>query len=94
MRLVSLACASVVALALAGSAGASQLVARNASHIKLAVNRKGTASSPAIPATLQPVFGRRPWKASRNGPSATAAQARYAAAERGIDGPVQCQARI
>jgi hypothetical protein len=43
MRLVSLACASVVALALAGSAGASQLVARNASHIKLAVNKKGTA---------------------------------------------------
>jgi hypothetical protein len=43
MRLVSLACASVVALALAGSASASQLIARNASHIKLAVNPKGTA---------------------------------------------------
>ena len=43
MRLVSLACASVLALALAGPAGASQLVARNASHIKLAVNTKGTA---------------------------------------------------
>jgi hypothetical protein len=43
MRLVSLACASLVALALAGPAGASQLIARNASHIKLAVNKKGTA---------------------------------------------------
>jgi hypothetical protein len=43
MRLVTLVCASVVALALAGAADASQLIARNASHIKLAVNRKGTA---------------------------------------------------
>jgi hypothetical protein len=43
MRLVALACASVVALALAGTAGASQLIARNASYIKLAVNKKGTA---------------------------------------------------
>ena len=43
MRLVTFACASVVALSLAGSAGASQLIARNASHIKLAVNKKGTA---------------------------------------------------
>ncbi len=43
MRLVTLACASVVALSLAGTADASQLIARNASHIKLAVNKKGTA---------------------------------------------------
>ena len=43
MRLVTLVCASVVALALAGAADASQLIARNASHIKLAVNMKGTA---------------------------------------------------
>ena len=43
MRLVTLACASVVALSLAGTAGASQLIARNASHVKLAVNKKGTA---------------------------------------------------
>jgi len=43
MRLVTLVCASVVALALAGAADASQLIARNASHIKLAVNTKGTA---------------------------------------------------
>jgi len=43
MRLVTFACATVVALSLAGSAGASQLIARNASHIKLAVNTKGTA---------------------------------------------------
>ena len=42
-RLVLVACASVAALSLAGSAGASQLIARNASHVKLAVNRKGTA---------------------------------------------------
>jgi hypothetical protein len=42
-RLVLVACASVVALSLAGTAGASQLIARNASHVKLAVNRKGTA---------------------------------------------------
>jgi hypothetical protein len=43
MRLVTLVCASVVALSLAGTADASQLIARNASHIKLAVNKKGTA---------------------------------------------------
>ena len=43
MRLVTLVCASVVALALAGAADASQLIARNASHVKLAVNKKGTA---------------------------------------------------
>ena len=43
MRLVTLVCASAVALALAGAADASQLIARNASHIKLAVNKKGTA---------------------------------------------------
>ncbi|HEX3225688.1 MAG TPA: hypothetical protein VHQ89_06295, partial [Gaiellaceae bacterium] len=43
MRLVALACASVAVLSLAGTAGASQLIARNASHIKLAVNKKGTA---------------------------------------------------
>jgi hypothetical protein len=42
-RLVLVACASVAALSLAGTAGASQLIARNASHVKLAVNRKGTA---------------------------------------------------
>jgi hypothetical protein len=42
-RLLVLACASVAALSLAGTAGASQLVARNASHIKLAVNARGTA---------------------------------------------------
>ncbi|MFL5922105.1 MAG: hypothetical protein ACJ75D_12450 [Gaiellaceae bacterium] len=42
-RLLALACASVAVLSLAGTAGASQLVARNASKIKLAVNRKGTA---------------------------------------------------
>jgi hypothetical protein len=40
---MTLVCASVVALALAGAADASQLIARNASHIKLAVNTKGTA---------------------------------------------------
>ena len=43
MRLVTLVCASAVALSLAGTADASQLLARNASHIKLAVNKKGTA---------------------------------------------------
>jgi hypothetical protein len=43
MRLVTLVCASVGALALAGVADASQLIARNASHVKLAVNKKGTA---------------------------------------------------
>jgi hypothetical protein len=43
MRLVTLVCASAVALSLAGTADASQLIARNASHIKLAVNKKGTA---------------------------------------------------
>ena len=31
------------ALGLVGTAGASQLIARNASHVKLAVNKKGTA---------------------------------------------------
>jgi hypothetical protein len=50
MRLVSprvrfavLACVFAGALGLVGTAGASQLIARNASHVKLAVNRKGTA---------------------------------------------------
>ena len=43
IRLLALACAWVAALSLAGTAGASQLIARNASHIKLAVNSKGTA---------------------------------------------------
>jgi len=42
-RFVVLACAVVGALGLVGSAGASQLIARNASHIKLGVNAKGTA---------------------------------------------------
>jgi hypothetical protein len=42
-RLVLVASASVAVLSLAGTAGASQLIARNASHIKLAVNKKGTA---------------------------------------------------
>jgi hypothetical protein len=42
-RLVLVACASVAVLSLAGTARASQLIARNASHIKLAVNKKGTA---------------------------------------------------
>jgi hypothetical protein len=42
-RLVLVACASVAVLSLAGTAGASQLIARNASHIKLTVNKKGTA---------------------------------------------------
>ena len=42
-RVLALACASIAALSLAGTAGASQLIARNASHIKLAVNSKGTA---------------------------------------------------
>jgi hypothetical protein len=40
---VVLACAVAGALGLVGSAGASQLIARNASHIKLGVNAKGTA---------------------------------------------------
>jgi hypothetical protein len=43
VRFVVLAGVFAVALSLVGSAGASQLIARNASHIKLAVNRKGTA---------------------------------------------------
>jgi hypothetical protein len=43
MRLVTLVCAFALALALAGAADASQLIARNASHVKLAVNKKGTA---------------------------------------------------
>ena len=43
IRLLALACAWVAALSLAGTAGASQLIARNASHIKLAVDSKGTA---------------------------------------------------
>src|SRR5512132_4678591 len=42
-RFFLLVCALSAALTLAGSASASQLVARNASHIKLAVNAKGTA---------------------------------------------------
>jgi hypothetical protein len=42
-RVLALASASAAALSLAGSAGASQLIARNASHVKLAVNSKGTA---------------------------------------------------
>jgi len=42
-RLVVVACVSVAAFSLVGTAGASQLIARNASHIKLAVNKKGTA---------------------------------------------------
>jgi hypothetical protein len=43
VRLAVLACALGAALSVAGSAAASQLIARNASHIRLAVNRKGTA---------------------------------------------------
>lgn len=42
-RVLVLVCASITALSLAGTAGASQLIARNASHTKLAVNSKGTA---------------------------------------------------
>jgi hypothetical protein len=42
-RFVVLACVVAGALGLVGTAGASQLIARNASHVKLAVNRKGTA---------------------------------------------------
>jgi hypothetical protein len=42
-RFVVLACAVAGSLGLVGSAGASQLIARNASHIKLGVNAKGTA---------------------------------------------------
>jgi hypothetical protein len=41
-RFVVLVCAFAAALSLVGTAGASQLIARNASHVKLAVNRKGT----------------------------------------------------
>ena len=43
VRLLVLVCVLGAALTAAGSASASQLVARNASHIKLAVNAKGTA---------------------------------------------------
>ena len=43
LRLLVLLCALGAALTAAGSASASQLVARNASHIKLGVNAKGTA---------------------------------------------------
>ena len=43
LRLFVLVCALGAALAAAGSASASQLVARNASGIKLGVNAKGTA---------------------------------------------------
>jgi hypothetical protein len=42
-RFLVLVCALGTALTLAGSASASQLVARNASNIKLGVNAKGTA---------------------------------------------------
>jgi hypothetical protein len=42
-RFVVLACVVAGALGLVGTAGASQLIARNASHVKLAVNKKGTA---------------------------------------------------
>src|SRR6478752_5006330 len=42
-RFLVLVCALGAALTLAGTASASQLVARNASNIKLAVNAKGTA---------------------------------------------------
>ena len=42
-RFVVLACALVGALGLVAPASASQLIARNASNIKLAVNAKGTA---------------------------------------------------
>jgi hypothetical protein len=43
LRALVLAGVLATALSLAGTAGASQLVARNASHMKLAVNSKGTA---------------------------------------------------
>jgi hypothetical protein len=42
-RFSILVCAVVCALSLVGTAGASQLIARNGSNIKLAVNAKGTA---------------------------------------------------
>ena len=42
-RSLVLACALGVALSLAGTASASQLIARNASGIALEVNAKGTA---------------------------------------------------
>jgi hypothetical protein len=42
-RFLVLVCALGASLTLAGSASASQLVARNASNIKLGVNAKGTA---------------------------------------------------
>jgi hypothetical protein len=41
--LVALGCVFAVALGLVGPAGASQLIARNAAHVRLAVNAKGTA---------------------------------------------------
>jgi hypothetical protein len=43
LRLLVLVCVLGAAMTAAGSASASQLVARNASHIRLAVNAKGTA---------------------------------------------------
>ena len=43
VRLLAFVCALGAALTLAGTASGSQLVARNASNIKLAVNSKGTA---------------------------------------------------
>ena len=43
MRRLALAAASIVALALAGSASAAQLIDRNAVGVKLAVNAKGEA---------------------------------------------------
>jgi hypothetical protein len=42
-RFLAFACATVVALGLVGAADASQLIARNASNVRLAVNAKGTA---------------------------------------------------
>jgi len=42
-RFIVLACALVGALGLVAPASASQMIARNASNIKLAVNAKGTA---------------------------------------------------
>jgi hypothetical protein len=42
-RFLAFACATVVALGLVGAADASQLIARNAANVRLAVNAKGTA---------------------------------------------------
>jgi hypothetical protein len=42
-RFLAFACATVAALGLVGAANASQLIARNASNARLAVNAKGTA---------------------------------------------------